>query len=83
MKKTDWAAIILIVALVGVASFLIVGQVMPSPKDNLQSTPVVTNISETVAEPSSRIFTDDSINPTVRTTIGDQGGQQPFRLGDD
>ena len=39
MKKSDWAAIILIVALVGVASYFIVGAIMPSPADNLQTVP--------------------------------------------
>ena len=50
MKKSDWAAIILIVALVGLASYFIVGMVMPSPEENLQSVPVVTEITDTVAE---------------------------------
>lgn len=82
MKKTDWAAIVLIVALVGVASYLIVGAVMPSPKDNPQSVPIATEITDTVDKPSKEIFSNDAINPTVRTTIGEQGGQQPFDIGE-
>ena len=83
MKKSDWAAIILIVALVGLASYFIVGMIMPSPEENLQSVPVVTEITDTVAEPSDKVFNQRAINPTVRTTIGEQGGGKPFDLGDD
>ena len=56
MKKSDWAAIILIVALVGVASYFIVGAIMPSPADNLQSVPIATEITETVADPNEEVF---------------------------
>lgn len=83
MKKSDWAAIILVVALVGVASYFIVGAIMPSPADNLQSVPIATEITETVADPNEEVFNDQAINPTVKTTIGEQGGQQPFDVGDD
>lgn len=83
MKKSDWAAIILIVALVGVASYFIVGAIMPSPADNLQTVPIASEITDAVADPSTKVFNDQAINPTVKTTIGDQGGQQPFDVGDD
>ena len=83
MKKSDWAAIILIVALVGVASYFIVGAIMPSPADNLQTVPIASEVTDTVADPSAKVFNDQAINPTVKTTIGDQGGQQPFDVGDD
>lgn len=83
MKKSDWAAIILIVALVGVASYFIVGAIMPSPADNLQTVPIASEITDAVVDPSAKVFNDQAINPTVKTTIGDQGGQQPFDVGDD
>lgn len=83
MKKSDWAAIILIVGLVGFASYFIVSSIMPSPKDNPQSVPIAPTISSDVQKPSGRIFNSQAINPTVRTTIGDQSNQQPFNLGED
>lgn len=83
MKKSDWAAIILIVALVGVASYFIVGAIMPSPSDNPQDIPIAPSISQSVTEPSDKVFNVEAINPTVKSTIGNQSDQQPFNLGDD
>lgn len=71
MKKNDWAAIILIIAIVGLASYFIVGAVMPSPSDTPQTVPTAMEISGTVAEPNDKVFNSDAINPTVRVTIGD------------
>ncbi len=83
MKKSDWAAIILIVALVGIASYFVVGAIMPSPSENPQSVPIATEITSDIVEPSKEIFNSDAINPTVRITIGNQSDERPFNLGDD
>ena len=83
MKKSDWAAIILIVALVGIASYFVVGALMPSPSENPQSVPIATEITSDIVEPSKEIFNSDAINPTVRITIGNQSDERPFNLGDD
>lgn len=83
MKKSDWAAIILIVALVGIASYFVVGAIMPSPSENPQSVPIATEITSDIVEPSKEIFNADAINPTVRITIGNQSDERPFNLGDD
>ena len=83
MKKSDWAAIILIVALVGIASYFVVGAIMPSPSENPQSVPIATGITSDIVEPSKEIFNADAINPTVRITIGNQSDERPFNLGDD
>ena len=83
MKKSDWAAIILIVALVGIASYFVVGAIMPSPSENPQSVPIATEITSDIVEPSKEIFSSDAINPTVRITIGNQSDERPFNLGDD
>ncbi len=83
MKKSDWAAIILIVALVGIASYFVVGALMPSPSENPQSVPIATEITSDIVEPSKEIFNADAINPTVRITIGNQSDERPFNLGDD
>lgn len=78
MKKSDWALIILIVALVGVASYFIVGALMPSPKDNPQTVPVAASFSGDIVDPSNKIFNSSAINPTVEVTIGNQSNQTPF-----
>lgn len=84
MKKSDWAAIVLIIALVGLVSYFAVGSLMPSPKNNKQKVKVVPEITDSVVKPSSRIFNDTAINPTVKTTIGNQDPSQlPFTLGSD
>ena len=83
MKKSDWAAIILIVALVGIASYFVVGAIMTSPSENPQSVPIATEITSDIVEPSKEIFNSDAINPTVRITIGNQSDERPFNLGDD
>lgn len=82
MKKSDWAGIILIAGLVGLASYFIVDNVMPQPEKNLQKVSTVPAFTSSVTEPSKTIFTSDAINPTVITTIGNQSNQQPFSVGD-
>ena len=80
MKKNDWAAIILIIGLVALVSYFLVGALLPSPVDDPETVPIAVEITDVVAEPSTEIFSSNAINPTVRTTIGDQGGQQPFDI---
>lgn len=80
MKKNDWAAIILIIGLVALVSYFLVGALLPSPADDPETVPIAVEITDVVAEPSTEIFSSNAINPTVRTTIGDQGGQQPFDI---
>lgn len=83
MKKSDWALIILIVAVVGVASYFIVGAIMPSPAEELQSVPIANDITDTVIEPSKSVFSGNAINPTVRVEIGNQGENAPFDIRED
>lgn len=82
MKKTDWALIILIVILVGVASYFVVGLLLPLPEDNPETAETASAISDSISEPSSKVFGGGAINPTVKVTIGNQGGEQPFTLGE-
>ena len=81
MKKTDWAMVILIVALVGVASYFIVGALLPSPGDNPEVVETAEAISSDYEKPDPKTFSADAINPTVKVTIGNQGGEEPFTLG--
>jgi hypothetical protein len=81
VKKADWALVILIVAIVGIAAYFIVNALMPSPTENLQKAETAPTITVYVEPPSEAIFHEGAINPTVKVTVGDQGGQQPFSLG--
>lgn len=80
MKKSDWALLILIVALVGVASYFVVGALLPAPGENPETVKTAAAILESIDEPSERVFGPNAINPTVKVTIGNQGGGQPFTL---
>ncbi len=83
MKKSDWALIILIVAIVGVASYFIASALLPAPTKNPQTVPTAEPITAEITEPSDKIFNDNAINPTVRVTIGDQSVRPPFTLGEE
>jgi hypothetical protein len=81
MKKADWAMVILIVAVVGVASYFIVGAVVPSPGDNPEAVETAAAITSNYDAPTEKNFSSDAINPTVKVIIGNQGGEEPFTLG--
>lgn len=71
MKKSDIAMIILIASLsVGVAYF--VANALPFLKVNEEGVVVKTTeeIKSEVKKPSTKIFNEDAINPTIETVIG-------------
>ncbi|MDR0957368.1 MAG: PLD nuclease N-terminal domain-containing protein [Candidatus Nomurabacteria bacterium] len=68
MKRSDWAMIILVVAIVGFVSYFIVGALLPNPVDNPETVETATTISSSVAEPSEKVFGGDSFNPAVETS---------------
>ena len=81
MKKSDWAMIVLIVAIAGIASYFAASALLPDPTKNPQTVPTAEPITAEVSEPSEKIFNENAINPTVRVTIGDQNVRPPFSLG--
>ena len=84
MKKSDWALIVLIVAVVGVVAYLAINAIVGNPEDNPQKVETAPVIVSEVTEPSEAIFHEDAINPTVKVRIGEQAGQdqqQIFSLG--
>jgi hypothetical protein len=85
VKKSDWALIILIVAIAGVISYFSANALLPAPNKNPQTVPTAEAITAPDYKenpPNDRIFNEDAINPTVRVTIGDQSDRPPFTLGD-
>ena len=81
MKKSDWALVVLIVVIVGVASYFVVDAILPSPGANPDTVKTAEEISTSITEPDKSIFGEDAINPALKVTIGDQSGQQPFTPG--
>lgn len=74
MKKTDIAMIILVASVSMLISYLVV-DALPMFKEANKSVVVKTTheITDEVVEPSSEIFNDKAINPTVEVIIGDKG----------
>lgn len=78
MKKNDIALLILIASISLVVSFLLVKALFGEPQSAQTKVEKVEEISATLEEPSSRVFNNDAINPTVVIQIGDPSNQQPF-----
>lgn len=74
MKKTDIAMIVLIASLSAIITYAII-QATPIGKSVNQSTNVKTidAITSDVDTPDNRIFTNNSINPSVQVTINNSG----------
>ncbi len=81
MKKSDWALVILIIGMTGFFGYLIIGAILPNPKNDTQTVPTAEIIRPDIDEPSKEVFNSSAINPTVRTLIGEQSNQSPFTLG--
>lgn len=70
MKKTDIAMIILIATISVLAAFFITRSIMGNPSEEEVKVKTIDRISETITEPSDKIFNDDAINPAVKIEIG-------------
>jgi hypothetical protein len=89
MKNSDWALVVLIVAIVGVASYYLVNIILPPPNQQPKEITTAELISPDIitSQPSDLIFNDDAINPTVPVTIGTLNKEElpqttaPFTLG--
>lgn len=71
MKKTDVAMIILIAGVCALVAFLVANQI-PALKPDTRGQKVQTAeaITTKVTSPSTEVFSNSSINPTVQTVIG-------------
>lgn len=78
MKKSDIALLILVVSVSVVISYFagqaVLGGSVAKPVEVETAEP----ISADIVEPSSDIFNEKAINPTVQIKIGDTTNQQPF-----
>lgn len=78
MKKNDIAAVLLIVALAGVASYFIANAVIGKPQNDPVQVEKVTPIGATFPTPDARVFNDKAIDPTVEISGDGQVSNQPF-----
>ena len=69
MKKTDIAMIILIAAVSIAVSFFVANSVFGSVYDGSATVKTIDEINSTITEPSTDIFNEDAINPSVQVQI--------------
>lgn len=78
MKKNDIAAVVLIVMLATVISFIVASTVVGTPQNDPVQVEEVTPIQEGFPAPDSRVFSKDAIDPTVDIKGGSGNSSQPF-----
>lgn len=74
MKKSDIATLVFVVAVVGTVVFLLLKFVLGAQTMQPVNVEVANPITTDVVAPSSIIFNENAINPTVPITI--EGGDQ-------
>lgn len=79
MKQSDIAMIVLVTAVSLVAAYLISGALINSPDSRSTPVEIAIPISADFPEPDTRIFNDNSINPTELIKIGDSNTDSPFQ----
>lgn len=75
MKRTDVAMIIFIASISVLLSYFVAKTLIGDVQNEAVTVKTVDAISETVAEPDTRIFNKSAVNPTVEVYIGGQGEQ--------
>lgn len=78
MKKNEIAILIIIVGLVGMATYFLVNSFASGLVAKDAKVDIVDKISTTLAEPDKAVFSKDNVNPTIKIKVGDQSGTQPF-----
>lgn len=81
MKKSEIAMVVLIFGIVAFSTFLLVNTFLGEASLKPVDVEKAERIDTSVVEPSPIVFADDAINPTVKVTIGNPSGQQPFTIG--
>lgn len=78
MKKNDLASIILIASISIMVAWFTANALIGEPKQSALKVKTATTISANVEEPDQRIFTAESINPTIERSIGKSANSLPF-----
>ncbi|GHU10405.1 hypothetical protein FACS189431_8970 [Alphaproteobacteria bacterium] len=75
MKKTDIALVIFIAGISVVIAYFVAKAVIGDPGEQSATVRTAIPISATAEKPSTKIFNDDAINPTVEVVlVGEEGG---------
>lgn len=78
MKQKD-IALIIVAAVVSAILSVVLSNVLIAPsKNRQQKAEVVDAITPDFRLPDTRYFNKDSVNPTKRITIGEDGNKTPF-----
>lgn len=78
MKKNEIALLILIISISGLAAFFVGNSLFGGKVSKPVEVDTATPISADVISPSSSVFNDNAINPTVPIKIGAGSGTTPF-----
>lgn len=78
MKKNDLAALLVIIVVGGIFSYVIANAVIGKPKNNPVQVEHVTPIAPNFPVPDSRVFNDKAVDPTVEINGDGQSSNQPF-----
>lgn len=78
MKKSDLAAIIVLVMISGVIAYFAANALIGQPKNNPVQVEKVTKIAPTFPTPDPRVFNDKAIDPTVTINGSGQSSDRPF-----
>jgi hypothetical protein len=78
MKQKDILLIAVIVVVSGTISFLLSKFLFTIPKSRQTKVEVVQAISSDFAQPNTKYFNTNSVDPTKNITIGDNQNTQPF-----
>jgi hypothetical protein len=77
MKQNDFALLVIVVFVSGVASFFLSG-ILFNTNNLSEKVDTVQPISAEFAEPDKRVFNTDAINPTQLIRIGEGSNERPF-----
>ena len=78
MKKNEIALLILIVGVAGLIAFFVGNSVFGRKVSKPVTVETAKQISPDLVDPSSQIFNENAINPTVPIKIGGGDGSAPF-----
>lgn len=77
MKQQDIAALVAIVFIAGIFSFIVSSKFI-TPSDKKLEAQIVKPITAEFPLPSSKVFNTNAVNPTVRIQIAPNNNNQPF-----
>lgn len=77
MKQQDIAALVAIVFIAGIFSFIVSNKFI-TPTDKKLTAQVVEPITSDLILPPSDVFNTNAFNPTVQIEIGPNNNNQPF-----